>query len=486
MRRRHFFPAVLLGAAGLWSLVAGSASTPTQSHDYLNALVVDENYARGTRWIATDIKHSDKITQSDKALFIRLLEQFDSQGPVASARRLFLDQADTEFQSRTCRIDACQFDIYLNRVVTPNFVHGDLRLVQLHETSIRQPVSVSGDEITYGKRSEETRQLRYMLTERGWVLKAVETVTQMPHAPAIAQDLETPKMSGLNYYPRTAPWDKFWIKFPVEEIEQDLDSISRLGANAVRIFVQYEHFSNLDTQEDGLLKLKHFLHLCADRNIKVIVTLFDLRADYRPQNWSRDSVHLSTILNEIHAHEALLAVDLKNQPDLDFAPSGEKTVLAWLEAMMASARQTFPEVALTIGWSDPARAANLSDQVNLVSFHDYNNPKGLAARFEQLRTQVGDKPIFATEIGHSRWSLTGDKPDRQAVRLSKQFTQLQAADGVFVWTLNDFDEIGSNIVGHRPWRKAQQKNYGITERDGQWRPAANAFFKFNQTFHSTH
>lgn len=484
MRRRYMFPAILLGACGLWATVGAFASAPPQSHDYLNALVIDENYALGTQWRDADISHAEKLTADHETLFIRLIERFDELTPVPSDRKLFLGQADAAFQVRDCGPEECQFNVRLNRVVEPEFVHGDLRLVQLKETSIRQAITASGDNIVLGAKTEDTRQFRFMLTERGWVLKSVETIASNAHQLSHADALETEKMSGLNYYPHTAPWDDFWAEFPIAEIEQDLDTVSALGANAVRIFLQYEYFANLETREDGLSKLSQFLDMCADRDIKVIVTLFDLRGDYRLQNWSRDSIHIATILETIHKHEALLAVDLKNQPDLDFAPSGEEQVTAWLEAMIASVRQNHPDLPLTIGWSDPSHAHRLSGQVNLVSFHDYNNADGLSSRLAGIKAKIGDKPVFATEIGHSRWSLTGDKSVRQADRLKAQLNQLDRADGVFVWTLHDFDEIGSHIVGHRPWRKAQQKAYGITTQQGDWRPAAKAFYEFNQTFHS--
>ncbi len=485
MRRRHLFPAILIGASGLWSMVAAFASTPVQTHDFLNALTIDENYALGAQWQDANIPHEDKLSDADQTLFIQLLEQFDGQVSKTDQRQLFIDQAGSEFQRQKCQPEQCQLSVYLNRNLAPQYIHGDLRLVQLQESSIQQSVSVSADEITYGEKTKVKRQVRFMLTERGWVLKSVEIVESLAFSNSQVIALETGKISGINYYPRSAPWDKFWGEFPVDDIERDLDAISDLGANAVRIFMQHEYFANLDTQKDGLTKLQRFLDMSAKRDIKVIITMFDLRADYRLQNWSRDSVHLSTILDVIHDHDALLAVDLKNQPDLDFKPSGERQVTVWLEAMISSARQNHPNIPLTIGWSDPAQADKLSDQLNLVSVHDYNDPRGLSERLNTLRIKVADRPVFVTEIGHSRWSPTGDKTQRQAKRLDAQLSQLKNVDGVFVWTLNDFDEIGSNIVGHRPWRKAQQKAYGITNKDGAWRPAAQAFHAFNQSFLST-
>jgi len=392
MRRRYLFPAILVGASVIWSGFMGLANSPAKQYEYLNALVVDDRYAFGTAWIKTDIPNIEKLSEIDEVLLVQLLESFDNPVHESTGRKLFLDQAEVDFQTRQCDSSKkrCELRFHLNRKIEPSYVHGDLRLIQARISSIVQEVSLSEEQVEFKSRTEETRQLRFMFTDRGWVIRAAEVIAETPIALRQTRPLQIDKMSGLNYYPRTAPWDKFWPAFPVDVIETDLDAVKALGANSVRIFLQHDYFSNLETQADGL--------------------------------------------------------------------------------------------ALTIGWSDPKYAALLSDHLNFVSFHDYNNPEGLSARLARVKERVGDKPVFITEIGHSRWSPLGDKSKRQAERLSDQLDQLGEANGVFIWTLHDFEQIGSNIVGRRPWRKAQQKAFGITQSDGSWRASAQAFHDFNQTF----
>lgn len=486
MRRRYAFPLVLLGATGLWSLMTGLVSSPTQSYDYLDALAVDERYALGTVWEDSNIPHADTLADADKDLFMRMVEELDNPSKTGFKRSIFIDQAAKVYNENHCTPKArvCTYNVYLNRTVRPNYIHGDLRLVSLDASSLRQQITLFPKEqrVEYGATYNESRQLRFMLTERGWVFKSSEITGLASLKPVEAFALETPKMSGLNYYPRSAPWDEFWDVFPQEDIAADLDGINQLRANSVRIFLEHDYFANLDTQKDGLEKLGRFMKMCEARNLKVIVTLFDLRGDYRFQNWSRDSVHISKVLNAISDHPALLAVDLKNQADLDFKTAGKANVLAWAEAMIASVRDVYPDVALTIGWSDAQHADQLSGQLNLISFHDYQEPRGLSKRLKTVREQAAGKPVFVTEIGHSRWHLIGEGTKAQARDLSKQLEAVKSADGVFVWTLHDFDYIGSNIVGHRPWRKAQQKAYGIIKANGELRPAAHNFQSFNSNF----
>lgn len=486
MRRRTTFPLVLLGATALWSVFATLAGSPEKSYYYLNDLIVEDNYAVGIVWHDKDIPHAEKLSEADKTLFMRMIADFDDPGTSRFERQIFLGQAADKAAQETCPPSAksCSYTAYFNQTISPTLIHGDLRLISLEARTLRQDVTLypADNRVEYGPRYTEYRKMRFMLTERGWVLKTAETteirlIEQQPALP-----LQTPKMSGLNYYPASASWDDFWDEFPQKHIAEDLDIIQDLGANAIRIFVQHDYFANPETQADGLSKLNTLLEICDERDIKVIVTLFDLRADYRFQNWGRDSVHLMTVLKAIRGHPALLAVDLKNQADLDFDSAGKANVLAWADAMITSARYTYPDIPLTIGWSDARQAGLLSEQLNLISFHDYHDPQGLAERLKQVHHIAGDKPVFVTEIGHSRWALIRDKSKRQANRLEAQLTQLGSADGVFVWTLHDFDEIGSNIVGHRPWRKSQQKAYGIVTQDGERRPAAEKFKKFNSEF----
>ena len=63
----------------------------------------------------------------------------------------------------------------------------------------------------------------------------------------------------------------------------------------------------------------------------------------------------------------------------------------------------------------------------------------------------------------------------QGQRLEDQLLQAGSASGVYLWTLNDFDHVGKEVVGPLPWRQAQQHHYGILRPDGSERPAAKVF-----------
>ena len=490
VKRRRIFPVLMLGALMGSALLAGKAHQPSQQFEYLNALVPQTIGVFASKWTDEGVKNAEKLAKADKDTIMGLIESADFGQPQDMTRTVYMGQAQQILTRNSCSKDEpkCKMSAVLNREVSPTYVHGDLRIVSIEEKSIRRDYDVDTSEgtIDLGGVFEQTRQMRFTLTQRGWVETTSEIITENPVTFSSLAEIEDTKYAGLNYYPHTAPWDEFWTEFPGDEIKSDLDFIETLGANSLRIFVNHAYFTGGATRDDGLAKLDTFLNWSADRNIKVIVTLFDLRADYRITNWSMDSAHVRSVVDKIGDHEALLAIDLKNQADLDFDTAGQQQVQAWLAAMMDSVRAENASVPVTIGWSDAEHAALLAEHVDMVSYHDYRSAGSTGERLAKVKAAVkskaGDKPVFLTEIGNSRWNPIGENAKKQGLRLDIQLKQIGDVDGVFVWTLHDFEHVGTNIVGHRPWRRAQQKIFGIAKKDNTLLPSGKAFKTFNTQF----
>ncbi len=492
IKRRFLFAIILLAAALLASALAVRLSAPAQQYDYLSDAIELKEEILSVKWTGLDIPNADLLSKRDKQEFTSLLKLSDGHKSGSAKRPLIIGQAETARTVSHCddKNTVCKASVYLNRELSPNYVHGDLRLVNLTESSIRQDMEVNQNlgKISIKAAHRQERQYRFVLTQRGWVMKTNELVFEETLVPAERTEMLPNRYSGLNYYPASAPWSKFWSEYPREEIKTDLELINRLGANSVRIFLNHGYFTDPATKEIAHERLLDFMDLCGDKNIKAIVTLFDLRSDYRFANWAGDSLHIGEVITTVGEHPSLLAMDLKNQADLDFDSQGEPQVLSWLEAMIQSVRDHSPRVSVTVGWSDAEHASKLLNLVDLISYHDYNKPSGFADRFKSVQAIAKSKPIFVTEIGSSRWSLLkfGEgSPKAQAKRLQQQLDQLSGASGVFVWTLHDFENVPTNIVGHRPWRRDQQKIFGIMDHDGQMLPAGEIFKTFNSTFLST-
>jgi hypothetical protein len=477
----HVFPVILIGAAMVYSLFANSFMTPMVNFDYFDELQVMQSGKSHSRWIHnTALPHADKLTPLEIESFTKIAE-----GKQYGANRdIYIGQALSERQSRECAAGQykCRIDISLNRTLEPNYIHGDLRLVSLIETSLVHNLETSPDSFKKLGSQTQRRQLRFLLTEHGWVQTTSEILEPNPFAAKPTRKVLNSKFSGLNYYPRSAPWDEFWEEYPRDEIIEDMDYMKFLGVNSLRIFVNHAYFTDAQTSTEGLEKLADFLNLCADHDLKVIVTMFDLWADYRLGNWAKDAAHIHDVIDAIGHHEALLAIDIKNEPDLDFNRVGHEQVNAWLDAMIDSLRYVKADIPLTIGWSDPSHAELLSGKLDIISYHDYKPAKTIGKRLEEVKDKVGDKPVYLTEIGSSRWALIGDKKTHQAGKLHTQLTNLKDADGIMVWTLHDFENVSSNVVGHRPWRQAQQKKYGLIGKDLALLPSGVTFKRFNKHF----
>jgi len=143
--------------------------------------------------------------------------------------------------------------------------------------------------------------------------------------------------------------------------------------------------------------------MCERKDIKVLVTLFDLRPNYTFSNWASDIIHIDSILSHIPNHNAVLAIDVKNQPDLDFENWGHGTVEAWLTVMARHIQMKYPNLAVTTGWSKAENAVRLKDVFDVITYHEYENPKNFEDRLNSIIAAIGEKPVMITELGSTIW-----------------------------------------------------------------------------------
>lgn len=138
-------------------------------------------------------------------------------------------------------------------------------------------------------------------------------------------------------------------------------------------------------------------------------------------------------------------------------------------------KQFDPNHLVTIGWSDTASASLLQNEVDIVSFHYYLDINTFSEAYTIMNTEI-KKPIVLQEFGLSSnrgfWSPFGPSEKGQA-NYYKQFQEIIKQDNIHYlsWTLYDFDEVPSAVVGKLPWRKHKQKYFGFIDRDGNKKPA---------------
>jgi hypothetical protein len=327
------------------------------------------------------------------------------------------------------------------------------------------------EQFLFERAFNEDYKIILLLEDGFWRIRHFEKVTVHERGPATATiPLNGNLLEGINYYPQESPWDTFGQNFDTTVLENDFMIIKDLNLNSIRVFAGYQDFGEANVSIEKLIKLEALLDEAQKAGLKVIITLFDFYGDYRLQDWTRTNAHLNTIVRQVKDHPALLAWDLKNEPNLDFDTRGEREVLSWLEQSIGYIKQIDPLHPVTIGWSSPETALLLEDKVDMVSYHYYKDLEDLAAAHTQL-TSATSKPVVLQEFGmssyHGIWNLLGNSEEDQA-NYYVTFFKTQKRDSIHYlsWTLFDFRGIPSRVAGKLPWRKNKQAYFGIINNFG--------------------
>lgn len=307
---------------------------------------------------------------------------------------------------------------------------------------------------------------------RHLVKEDVEDYKSIPKTVAV----DSLNIKGINYYPQATPWNTFGDAFSKNTISKDFKMIKDAGLNAIRIFVQYEDFGKANVKLEKLDKLKQTLDIAEKHDLKVVLTLFDFYGDYSVMDWTLNQRHAETIVNAIKNHSALLAWDIKNEPNLDFDSRGKDLVIAWLDNMIDLVKSIDDGHPVTIGWSNTQSASILKDKVDFVSFHYYEDLDNLDEAIKTMKTEIPNKSLVLQEFGLSSysgiWNLFGSSKEDQA-EYHKKIQDLIAANNLqfMSWTLYDFTEIPKEVVGRLPWRKRAQEHFGFINQNGETKPA---------------
>ncbi len=279
------------------------------------------------------------------------------------------------------------------------------------------------------------------------------------------------QIKGINYYPAEYPWLLFWKNFNQDIVERDFQLMSELGINTVRIFLPFADFKDGEVLARNTANLSLMLDLAEDHNLSILPTLFDLPVGYTINIYGEYVSQLKHILTATAHKPALLAWNIKNEPDLDFRIHGLEKTLDWLKYMIAKAKAFDPEHPISVSWSSANHLSILSDELDYLSFHMYLPDENWADKINDLRASL-DKPIVLEEFGLSTRSginnVTGASEESQHDYIENC---IMMADEHHIpwmlWTLHDFKQIPDGVFGWKPWIKAKQKRFGIMKADGR-------------------
>lgn len=377
-------------------------------------------------------------------------------------------------------IDATTLEHHL----TLDFFSEDGQLIVLTDKDVTEYKAVYQNNKLILETTEISDYKIVMLLEDGFwrirhLVKQKSTDFKRSFNPANVSNLN---LKGINYYPQKTPWDMFGDKFDIDVISKDLKLISKTGLNSIRIFVPYEDFGKAHVKPEKLEKLKQVMDAADSNQLKVMVTLFDFYGDYSVLDWTLNQRHAETIVSQFKSHDALLAWDIKNEPNLDFDSRKETKVISWLKHMIQLVKSIDQNHPVTIGWSDAESANILKDELDFISFHYYQKIDNLESIYQSLKTEIPTKPVVITEFGKSSysglWNLySGSEKDQADYYQTIQNIFSKNNMSFMSWTLYDFSEIPKEVVGRLPWRKEAQKHFGFISENGETKPAFKYIFK---------
>jgi hypothetical protein len=354
------------------------------------------------------------------------------------------------------------------------FFSEDGQLIVLKDTNAIEYKKVFKDEKLILETTEVTSYKYVLLLEDGFlrVRQMVKEASENFKNTPVKRSLEFADIKGINYYPQATPWNMYGDEFDIDIIKNDFKIIKEAALNSIRIFVPYEDFGKANVKPEKLEKLKKVLDTALAENLKVVVTLFDFYGNYDVLDWTLNQRHAEKIVETFKEHEAILAWDVKNEPNLDFNSRGKENVTAWLDFMIILIKNIDKKHPVTIGWSNTKSATILKDKVDVVSFHYYEDLLNFEDEYLALKEEIKDKPIVLQEFGLSSyggfWRPFVGSEEKQA-NYYKEIQKVLTKNSVpfMSWTLYDFDVVPKEVLGRLPWRTNPQKKFGFINNKGE-------------------
>ncbi|MEP0674701.1 MAG: cellulase family glycosylhydrolase [Nonlabens ulvanivorans] len=353
------------------------------------------------------------------------------------------------------------------------FLSEDGQLIVLTDINVLVHGQLYKEGVFLNKTSSlNTYKIILLLEDGYWRIRQFVKVSSQDRLKELSSNPLNLNLKGINYYPKSSPWDTFGTQFNKDTIATDFKIIKNAGLNSIRIFVGYEDFGKEHVSADKLEKLRVLLDQAQLADLKVLVTLFDFYGNYSVSDWTMTQQHLLQIVQTVKDHDALLGWDIKNEPDLDYSSRNKDVVESWLEHMIYRIKLIDDAHPITIGWSNTSSAAALVDQVDFVTFHYYEPLNELETALTELKTVTGLKKIAVTEYGVSSysgiWNLMGSSEEDQANYHKEAQELLDKNKLAFMsWTLYDFESVPENVTGTYPWRRNPQKFYGFLDSRGK-------------------
>ncbi len=372
----------------------------------------------------------------------------------------------------------------LNHTASLDFYTADGTMVVFKDCNVEEyQETYEGKKLLFKEKDTTSYQVMMLLEDGFWRIRHLKEIPAPIDTTKIEKrnikdkikKIETIK--GINYYPKDSSWDTFGKKFNDTIIKQDFKIINNMGLNTIRIFIQYEDFGKNNVNPKKLALLKKVLDIAQETNLDVLITLFDFYGDYDVSNWTLTHRHAETIVNAVKHHPALLAWDIKNEPDLDFESREKQRVIGWLEQMIENIKAWDKHHPVTIGWSSPEASVELANNVDFISFHYYREPSKFIDAYSTLRATIPTKPKVLQEYGMSSykglWNFYRGADEQEQLEYYTEMQSILKQEKIpyMFWTLYDFKNVPSSVAGSLPWKSKKQHFFGCLDTIGNKKPA---------------
>jgi hypothetical protein len=292
------------------------------------------------------------------------------------------------------------------------------------------------------------------------------------------------RLKGVNYYPQWRPWSEMWDKWDGSQMERELRlARDQLGVNAVRILLPYGVSGDGNVDNKIIRRLREICDIAGRLDMRLIVTLFDFYNTFPPPGSPTEQEnfeYLRTLLGNFTGDDRILAWDIHNEPDHyeKWQEGDVDDVLMWLGRMADEIHRIAPNHLVTVGmgqyhnlWRPGPDGRRVIDYSDIVSVHIYNPPDAERQLWELANHT--SKPIILEEFGWPSGPPCS-YPTYNESHQEQVYQQILSAaegrvEGVFAWTLRDFD------AGPTTRWDTREEYYGLVRPDDSLKPAAFVF-----------
>lgn len=232
-----------------------------------------------------------------------------------------------------------------------------------------------------------------------------------------------------------------------EVITDDFQQMKDMGANVVRIHLQYHKFmkDQYTPDQDALSKLKDLVAVAETKELYLLITgLAAYRKDEQPawykqlndrERWGTHKVFWKTIAATVGHSSAVFAYDLMNEPvvsvgcksmdDCDWLPgegfggyhfiqnisrnpenSFAETIKNWTQELTQAIRSVDDRTLITIGFLNLGNIAQFGESLDFISMHIYPQSKNIDASVSFVENNLSNVPLVITETFNLSCSIS--------------------------------------------------------------------------------